>query len=156
MKLPKVYSFKVHKMLTDKEFRKELQKSVSIIRKYDIPYVAGYSKDGKEIYIDRHFESNWNGKDITKYLVIHEITEKALLNIYKLKYQQAHHIATHVERNAVVNDGLDWKDYCRYIDKYVKTLDHENLKYSPPNLDLTPYKDEKDFSKFIKKRKEDE
>jgi hypothetical protein len=152
MSLPKVHSFQVHKMLTDSRFLKEIKKSVSIVRTYDIPYVAGYSVDGKKVFIDRHMDTNFKGTDITKYLVLHEKTEKALLIIFNLKYQQAHHIATYVEHDAVVKDGLDWKEYEKFVEKYVKKLDHENLQKSPPDLDLEPYEDEKDFHKFVKKR----
>jgi len=152
MALPKVHSFRVHTMLHAPAFQKEIGRTVKIIDKYDVPYVAGYSKDGKDIYIDRHLNVDFNGTDITKYLLVHERVEKALIDVFGLRYQEAHHIALAVEHDAVVGDGINWRDYSKFIDKYIKRLDHENLKLSPPNLDLTPYEDEKDFSKFVKKR----
>jgi len=151
MKLPKVHSFKTHQMLTDPKFVKRMKESVSIIKKYDVPYLAGYSKDGKKIYIDRHMDLDFNGIDITKYLVVHEKTEKALLMIHHIKYQQAHHIATSVEHDAVVKDGLNWNKYSKFVEKFVKKLGHENLTHSPPELDLEPYEDEHDFHVFLKK-----
>jgi hypothetical protein len=140
-------------MLTDPKFLERMKGSVSVVSKYDIPYVAGYSKDGKHIYIDRHMNTKMNDKDITKYLVVHEKTEKVLLQLFNLKYQQAHHIATAVEHAAVVKDGIDWNVYSKYVDKFVKTLGHENLSNAPPDLDLTPYKDEKDYHVFLRKYK---
>lgn len=152
MILPKVHSYKVNKMLTDSKFLDEIGRSVSINYQYDVPYLAGYSTNGNKIYIDRHLKLNMDGTDITKFLIVHEKTEKALIDVFRLHYQQAHHIATMVERDAVTGSGLNWNKYERFVEKYVKTIGHENLKNSPADLDLTPYKDEKDFSKFVKKR----
>jgi len=151
MDLPKIHSFKVHKMLTDPKFKKRMGESVSIVKKYDVPYIAGYSKDGKTIYVDRHLETEFEGKDIIKYLVVHEKTEKALLDLFNLKYQQAHHIALHVERQIVEKDGINWDAYSKFIDKYKKNLGHEDLSHSPKDLDLEPYEDEKDYHVFLKK-----
>jgi len=51
---------------------------------YEIPFLAGYSNDGRTIYIDKRLP-RWftlkNGKaiDVHKYLAVHERTEKILL-----------------------------------------------------------------------------
>jgi hypothetical protein len=49
---------------------------------YDIPYIAGYSVDGKTIFIDRHLPRTirWLVKTVRvePFLLTHEIVEKAL------------------------------------------------------------------------------
>ena len=142
-------------MLADPKLKKYVDSEHDVIKTYDVPYVAGYSEDGKHIYIDRHVKLKFNGTDITKYLITHETTEKALLSIFKLDYQQAHHLATHAERQAVEADGHSWKDYEAHVEPYVKKLGHEKLDKVPKDLDLEPYRDEKDpeYKKLVDKIK---
>jgi len=142
--LIKVLSFKGHAMLSDPEVQKRIEEKVTVNRKYDVPFIAGYSNDGKTIYVDRHFNPMFDKVDVMPYLLIHEKTEKALLDLYHLDYQQAHHLATHNEHMHVKADGLNWKDYTKHFDVYEKNLEHEKLTKVPPDLDLEPYRDEKD------------
>ena len=144
--LIKNMSFKVHKMLNDPRVKARVEENVTVDRKYDVPFIAGYSNDAKTIYIDRHFDSMWGKIDVTPYLLIHEKTEKALLDYYGLTYQQAHHLATHNERMHVLADGLDWRKYSDHYSPYVKSLEDEHLSKIPPDLDLQPYKDEHDHN----------
>lgn len=144
-------SYAVHKMLSSPKFIKRYQQKVNIIRKFDIPYLAGYSKNGRNIYIDRHMNTDFHGVDITPFLITHEKIEKTLIDIYHLDYQKAHHIAQHVERDTVRDAGLDWSSYQKWNSRYIKELDHENLRLAPRDLDLTPYKDEKEFKIFSDK-----
>jgi len=143
--LPNVWSTKVFNMLNDKRFKHEMDQKYVIDKKHDVPYLAGYSKNDRTIYFDRHFPTNMNGVNIEKYITLHEKTEKALIDIFGLHYQQAHHIATHVEHMSLVADGLNWKKYTAYCEKYIKPCGHEKVTNPPPNLDLTPYQDEKDY-----------
>ena len=50
----------------------------------DIPYLAGYSQDGKTIYIDRDMPESfeWNGKTVRtdKFLIDHEHMEKSVID----------------------------------------------------------------------------
>ncbi|MER8792209.1 hypothetical protein NKH71_30940 [Mesorhizobium sp. M0983] len=39
-----------------------LHRRVQIVHDFDIPYIAGYSKDGKTIYIDRHMPRTMDWK----------------------------------------------------------------------------------------------
>ena len=142
--LIKALSFKAHKMLTDPRVEARVEKKIPIVTKYDVPYVAGYAKDSKTIYFDRHFDPMWGKIDVTPYLLIHEKTEKALIDFYDLDYQEAHHLATHNEHMHVKADGLKWLEYCKFFKPYIKDLAHEHLTKVPPDLDLTPYQDEKD------------
>jgi hypothetical protein len=118
--------------------------SIPIVRKYDIPYLGGYSEDGSKVYIDRHLNCRYKGKDISKFIRIHEVAEKAALDIFNLTYQQAHKIANHIERQAVEKAGLDWIEYCNHLDPFIKQVSKEHIQLVPGDLDLTPYKDEKD------------
>ncbi|MBE3087180.1 MAG: hypothetical protein IMZ64_13295, partial [Bacteroidetes bacterium] len=70
---------------------------------YEIPYLAGYSKDGKTVYIDKRLDPSLDLSDgrkmnITKYLIVHESTEKHLMDTKGYKYQYAHEKATGTER----------------------------------------------------------
>ena len=117
-------------------------------RKHDIPYLAGYSKDGKTIYIDRHMPSSFHyaGKDINtdRYLILHEEVEKTLIDQLNLHYLHAHQIATRAEQAAVRAAGIRWRDYDRFMQKYVKRIGDERLTKVPADLDLKPYRDEHD------------
>jgi hypothetical protein len=62
-------------------------------RSYDIPYIAGYSRDGGTIFIDRHMPRSfvWRGRRVRtdRFLITHEIVEKALLDQLRLHYLHA-------------------------------------------------------------------
>ena len=132
------------------EVVKSLRKRVKIDHSYDIPYIAGYSKDGRTIYIDRHLPRSfrsWTSRVyVTPYLVTHEIVEKALLDELDLHYLHAHQIGIRAERAAVEAAGISWKTYEGFMKKYEKTIEEEKLQRVPRDLDLTPYRDSKDFS----------
>ena len=53
-------------------------------RAHDIPYLAGYSRDGKTIYIDRHMPKSfrYEGRVIETdaFLILHEEVEKTLID----------------------------------------------------------------------------
>lgn len=118
--------------------------SIPVIRKFDIPYLCGYSKDAGKIYFDRHFNSKFAGRDITKFLKIHEYSEKAFIDFFGLNYEKAHKFATNLEREAVRAAGLNWEKYTEHLDPYIKNVEHEKLNSVPKDLDLTPYRDERD------------
>jgi len=144
MQMIKVLSRKAHKMVTDPKFVARLKQSPTIVRSYDIPYVAGYSKDGKTVYVDRHYKKMMGNVNTEPFVVLHEMTEKALLDLYGLNYQQAHHIATHVERNKVRQAGISWDKYETFVENQYKHIGHEKLVSVPKDLDLEPYQDEHD------------
>jgi hypothetical protein len=127
-----------------------IEKRVGTIdRDHDIPYLAGYSLDGKRIYIDRHLPPTFKfrGRDIAvdRYLLLHEEVEKTLIDQLKLHYQHAHQIATRAEEAAVRADGISWRAYDRFMQQYVKTVGDERLEKVPDDLDLKPYRDEHDY-----------
>jgi hypothetical protein len=118
-------------------------------RQHDIPYLAGYSLDGKIIYIDRHLPQTFRfrGRDIEvdRYLILHEEVEKTLIDQLGLHYLHAHQIATRAEQAAVRADRISWRDYDRFMQKYVKRIGDERLSKVPADLDLKPYRDEHDW-----------
>src|SRR5438093_5089011 len=118
-------------------------------REYDIPYIAGYSVDGHTVFIDRHLPRTfrWLTKTVRvePFLLTHEIVEKALLDELRLHYLHAHQIATRAERDAVKAAGVSWWVYQRFMKQHEKQIEEEKLVRVPRDLDLTPYRDEKDF-----------
>jgi len=127
-----------------------IEKKVGTIdRDHDIPYLAGYSIDGKRIFIDRHlppvFEHKGKSFGVDRYLLLHEEVEKTLIDQLGLHYQHAHQIATRAEEAAIRADGISWRAYNAFMMKYVKTMGDERLTKLPPDLDLKPYRDEHDY-----------
>src|SRR5918912_258374 len=132
------------------EVVKALRKRVAKVdHSYDIPYIAGYSKDARTIYIDRHLPRtfrSWTSRVyVTPFLLTHEIVEKALLDELGLHYLHAHQIAIRSERAAVEAAGVSWRTYEGFMKKHEKQIEREALQRVPADLDLTPYRDEKDF-----------
>ena len=118
-------------------------------RTHDIPYLAGYSVDGKTIYIDRHLPRTFTYKrreiEVDRYLILHEEVEKTLIDQLGLHYLHAHQIATRAEEAAVRADRISWREYDRFMQKHVKEADDEQLTDVPADLDLKPYRDEHDY-----------
>jgi hypothetical protein len=135
----------------------KILKKIKLDRTWDIPYLAGYSRSGKRIYIDRHLPKylvTENGKyNIDPFLILHESVEKSLLDSLGLVYQHAHQIALRAEEAAVRASGIKWKEYDDFMQKYIKTAGHEMLKKIPPDLDIKPYHDEKDTALLKKMQK---
>ena len=63
-----------------------------------------------------------------------------------MHYLHAHQFAVRAERDAVKAAGVPWWMYQRSMKKYEKPIEEEKLTRVPPQLDLTPYKDEKDVA----------
>ena len=119
-------------------------------RDYDIPYLAGYSIDGHTVFIDRHLPRTfrWLLKmvRVEPFILTHEIVEKALLDELRLHYLHAHQFAIRAERDAVKAAGVSWWAYQGFMKRHEKAIEEEALVKVPAALDLTPYRDEKDFS----------
>lgn len=121
---------------------------VTLRRDCDIPYLAGYSQDGRTIYIDRHLPRTFTDKgrtvEVDRYLILHEAVEKSLIDELDLHYLHAHQIATRAEESAVRADRISWRAYDAFMQRYVKSVGDERLKDVPADLDLKPYRDEHD------------
>ncbi len=150
MKLIRVSSLQAKRLLNSAAFLTRLRRPVRCDFDHDIPYLSGYSKDAKTIYFDRHLRRNFSfrGKviDVADFLLVHEVSEKALIDLFGLRYQAAHHLATHMESQAIIakyGPGV-WKPYSRFLEPQIKHAEHEKITFLPPDLDLEPYRDEKD------------
>src|SRR3954453_7256098 len=129
---------------------KALRRRVRVVNcSYDIPYIAGYSVDGHTVFIDRHLPRTfrWLMKAVAvePFLLTHEIVEKSLLDELRLHYLHAHQIALRAERDAVRAAGVSWQAYQRFMKQHERAIEEEALIKVPGSLDLTPYRDEKDF-----------
>lgn len=127
-----------------------IRRRVKVIsREYDVPYIAGYSTDGRTVFIDRRLPKSfrWLTKTVhvDPFLLTHEIVEKALLDELRLHYIHAHQIAVRAERDAVKAAGVPWFVYQRFMKRYERPIQEEEILRVPGNLDLTPYRDERDF-----------
>lgn len=119
----------------------------------NVPYGAGASDtdSGYPVNIDKSIPQynpkllDKTGKpaDLWKYLSIHEIEEhKAMLQ--GTSYLKAHHnIATPAEKAAVEADGVNWNEYEKIMDGYLKHTEHEDYTDTPPNLYEDPYPHQK-------------
>jgi hypothetical protein len=146
LKLPEWY---ISTLMMDRALDAVVRRVKKLDRDHDIPYLAGYSKDGKIIYIDRHMPKSfrYQGREINtdRYLILHEEVEKTLIDQLNLHYLHAHQIASHAEQAAVRAAGINWRDYDRFMQENVKLIGDERLSKVPADLDLKPYRDEHDY-----------
>ena len=146
LRMPEWY---VGSLMLDRALDAIVRRVKNLDRQHDVPYLAGYSRDGKIIYIDRHLPKTFRfrGRDIEvdRYLILHEEVEKTLIDQLGLHYLHAHQIATRAEQAAIRADRIAWRDYDRFMQKYVKRIGDERLSKVPADLDLKPYRDEHDF-----------
>jgi hypothetical protein len=145
LRIPEWY---ISDLMMDRALDAIVRRAKTIDRRHDIPYLAGYSRNGKIIYIDRHMPETmrYGGRDINtdRYLILHEEVEKTLIDQLGLHYLHAHQIASRAEQAAVRAAGIRWHDYDRFMQKYVKRIGDERLTKVPADLDLKPYRDEHD------------
>ena len=138
----------VSNLMMDRALEAILKRVKKLDRAHDIPYLAGYSQDGKTIYIDRHMPETFTYKgkaiDTDRFLILHEEIEKTLIDRLDLHYLHAHQIALRAEQAAVRAAGIVWRDYDRFMQKYVKKFGDERLTKVPIDLDPKPYRDEHD------------
>jgi hypothetical protein len=129
----------------------------SLDRGHDVPYLAGYSMDGKTIYIDRHLPETFVYRErvieVDRYLILHEEVEKSLIDHLGLHYLHAHQIATRAEQAAVRADRIEWHAYDSFMQGHVKEIGHEKLQRVPADLDLKPYRDEHDYDLIARMEK---
>src|SRR6185437_4738174 len=146
LRLPEWY---VSSLMMERALDAVVRRVKKLDRKHDIPYLAGYSLDGKIIYIDRHMPESFKFRGRTvetdRLLILHEEVEKTLIDQLGLHYLHAHQIATRAEEAAVNAERITWKAYDRFMQKYVKSIGDERLTKVPADLDLKPYRDYHDY-----------
>ena len=139
----------VSALMMDRALDAILRRVKKLDREHDIPYLAGYSRDGKTIYIDRHLPKSFTFRghtiEVDRFLILHEEVEKTLIDQLGLHYLHAHQIATRAEEAAVNAQRITWKAYDRFMQKYVKAIGDERLQKVPTDLDLKPYRDYHDY-----------
>ena len=126
--------------------QQEILTTARVVHRFDMPYLAGYSRDGRTLYIDRHlpFVDKIAKRNVCvrDFLCIHESVEKALIDELHWKYERAHHVATAVEyENASSVVPID--AYRKFLRPFIKAADHEKLTSIPSDLDLTPMQSDK-------------
>jgi hypothetical protein len=145
LRIPEWY---ISDLMMDRALDAIVRRAKTIDRRHDVPYLAGYSRNGKIIYIDRHMPETmrYGGRTINtdRYLILHEEVEKTLIDQLGLHYLHAHQIASRAEQAAVRAAGIRWADYDRFMQKFVKRIGDERLTKVPADLDLKPYRDEHD------------
>lgn len=150
-KYPKLHSFKVHMMLNDPRVQKIVNKDFKINREYNVPYLAGANIAGDIIYIDKDFHFiQKDGTNVLPFLIMHEKYETALMDVFKLNYKDAHHIATHIELEDVKTAGIDIHQYEKYFRKPIEQSEKERVGKAPPDLNIKPYQDEHDIYRYRK------
>jgi hypothetical protein len=137
------------RLLKNQNVLAELFQYREIDESFDIPYLGGYSEDGRTIYFDRHLPKTIKLKrDSTivefnpvEILQLHESFEKTLIDVLHLDYAQAHKAATAYERRGLLTRyGPGWWDpYQSMMEKYIKADEHEKLQKLPKDLDMLPY-----------------
>jgi hypothetical protein len=145
LKLPEWY---VSDLMLERALDAIIRRLTRLDREHDIPYLAGYSRDGTIIYIDRHMPTAFTHKGRTvetdRFLILHEEVEKTMIDRLNLHYLHAHQIATRVEKEAVTACGVSWSDYDDFMQENVKYVGDKRLTKVPADLDLKPYRDEHD------------
>lgn len=137
----------INRLMDDHEIKARLYSPYTVNRSFDLPYLAGYSKDGKTRYIDRHlpeilaYEEDGQKKEFNPipHLCDHEGFEKSVMDVLGWNYRHAHEAANGFERRGVLKAGLSWAAYNKALDPFIKFDEHERLEKLPPDLDMAPY-----------------
>lgn len=109
---------------------------VKLSRQYHVPGLAGYSIDGKTIYIDSRMPMGFDDVHTDQFLLVHEATEKALMGKLGYSYRHAHDLALHAEKRAVERAGVDWNKYDAFMQHWIKQIGEQVPKEKrPPDLD---------------------
>lgn len=116
---------------------------MKIDRNFDVPYLAGYSKDGDTIYIDRDMPRKLRVNGVPIFvadllLEAHEHVEQAL-EAQGLTYKEAHKFATKYEHFVCKKMGVDPMAYEEALRPYEKFALVKRNPQLPPDLDPQPY-----------------
>ncbi len=146
---PAVSSATMERIGKNPDFIEHLYKQREENNDYDIPFIAGYSKDGGTIYYDRHLpeelELHLDGhKKVIQpreFIKCHEEVEKAVIDSMGWGYYPSHAVATAFEKRKVLErcGPQWWTPYQHVMDGYAKVDEHEKVTRVPGDLDMTPY-----------------
>ena len=117
---------------------------------HDIPYLAGSSRDGRTVFIDRHLPRSMacgsRRVPVAPFIILHEVVEKLLFDRFRITYPHAHQIALRIEQVAVRNAGISWHDYNALMQEHVKEAHDERIVLLPRDLEIKPYADESELA----------
>lgn len=134
---------KLNRVLESREYDQWRWTHRPIDDSFDLPYLGGYSQDGKTIYIDRHLPQELKiGRRLIRprdFIRLHEEMEKYLIDMLEWPYAKAHPMGNAAERRAVLSEGIFWDSYRLALDPFIKADAHEKLEKVPADLDMTPY-----------------
>ena len=123
---------------------------MKISTKYSVGYLGGYSKDGKTIYIDKHYprfytQSDGHTVDAHSFLIEHEKYEANLMTtVPKITFEEAHRSAIRYEKHLLKEAGVDVEEYYKNLYKWVEyAMGHATKEDMPPDLNIRPYKEDK-------------
>ena len=147
---PAVSRASLETLLDNPAIRERLWAPREEVNEYDIPYIAGYSKDGKKLFFDRHLpesvvlELDGHKREIAprEFLCRHENLEKVIIDTLDWGYFPAHAAATAWEKRGVLErlGPQWWMPYTHMMDGYAKADEHEKVTKVPKDLDMTPYR----------------
>lgn len=132
-----------------------IYQNARVDRSWDIPYLAGSSRDGSIVYVDRHLPEfiEYQGQkyNVLPLFVFHERGEYVLERGLNIPYQFAHQMILRNEKEALAATlKIPWKVYDDFCQKWIKLAYDERLENIPPDLDIKPYEDEKDQVYLLK------
>lgn len=165
-----VTSAVMQKVMANAAVVANMRRQFVVSRDYDIPFIAGYSKDGRTLYIDKDMPKAfmYRGRTINsdRFLLLHEQVEKALIDailagdddsraimvLLKMTgpdddiYYHTHGVATAVEEAtfAMVYGSSLLGAYNAFMDQHIKEMLDQTIKRVPEDLDLTPYTSSED------------
>lgn len=145
---------------SDPDILAHLAQPHEVVEDFDIPDLAGYSTNGRRLFVDRHLAQarpdiagmpyeQWIqvlvGVDLKVNRCGHEPAEKAAIDVWGYAYTAAHEdIAEPNEHEFAKGIGLDWPAYVRELKPWIKRAEHELIERPPPDLDCRPYYDDPD------------
>ena len=123
---------------------------MKVSKDYCIPYLGGYSKDGKTLYIDRYYPQYYKQKDgnmvdAHSFLIEHEKYEANLMSKVKdITFEEAHRAAIRHEKRLLEAAGVDVEEYYKNLYKWVEyAMGHFTKADVPPDLNIRPYTEDK-------------
>jgi hypothetical protein len=135
---------------------KAIEDRGKVSRKFDVPDLAGYARNGVTFYIDKDCPNGFDFKGsyllTDRFLLLHELVEDAILKLFRsIEYQDAHQVADLAEKEAVETVlGVEvFPAYAKFMMEQVdKAWSKKGQLRVPPDLDVKPYADEKEKRKL--------
>ena len=114
---------------------------VKVVRNYSVRGIAISSKDSKRVYIDSEVPStlvlsSGHKVNIDRYLCIHEIVEKSLMDKLGYVYDHAHEMALHAEHDALKRDSIPLKEYDSFMFHWMKQTENRTRNLPPDQYDI--------------------